>query len=261
MRSRACCSGSKERTASVSELRIETFFTFAGRTIGPDVRPEKAVRPARKSAKPPRSRRSVSVFARARPSVSPVNMWCIVGCDPDVGGALAVITGHDVGSIQTARIFECPTKTEMVNHRQRKFCFISERYTPVRLSRRARSLARSLPHRALKSRFLRPRHLHLIPPPPGVVPPSTESSSSEVPSSDDSPAPETGSAPCATSARVSSSEEGCRRSARAAAHFTRALQAGPTVMRLATARAANCDEAKLRSEEESGRSGRSGRSG
>jgi hypothetical protein len=29
-------------------------------------------------------------------------------------------------------------------------------------------------------------------------------------------------------------------------------------MRLATARAANCDEAKLRSEEESGRSGRSG---
>jgi hypothetical protein len=36
------------------------------------------------------------------------------------------------------------------------------------------------------------------------------------------------------------------------------LQAGPTVMRLATARAANCDEAKLRSEEESGRSGRSG---
>ncbi len=185
-------------------------------------------------------------------------MWCIVGCDPDVGGALAVITGHDVGSIQTVRIFECPTKTEMVNHRQRKFCFISERYTPVRLSRRARSLARSLPHRALKSRFLRPRHLHLIPPPPGVVPPSTESSSSEVPSSDDSPAPETGSAPSAISARVSSSEEGCRRSARAAAHFARALQAGPTVMRLATARAANCDEAKLRSEEESGRSGRSG---
>ena len=163
-------------------------------------------------------------------------MWCIVGCDPGVGGALAVITGHDVGSIQTVRIFECPTKTEMVNHRQRKFCFISERYTPVRLSRRARSLARSLPHRALKSRFLRPRHLHLIPPPPGVVPPSTESSSSEVPSSDDSPAPETGSAPCAISARVSSSEEVCRRSSDAA---RAASDAGPTVMLLVTARAAN----------------------
>ena len=63
---------------------------------------------------------------------------------------------------------------------------------PVRLSRRARSLARSLPLRALKSRFLRPRHLHLLPPPPGVLPPSTESSSSEVPSSDDSSAPEHG---------------------------------------------------------------------
>ncbi len=50
----------------------------------------------------------------------------------------------------------------------------------------------------------------------------------------------------------------CRRSARAAARFARASQTGPTVMRLATARAANCDEAKLRSEEESGRSGRSG---
>ena len=73
-----------------------------------------------------------------------------------------------------------------------KFCFISERHTPVHLSRRARSLARSLPLRALKSRFLRPRHLHLLPSPPGIVPPSTESSSSEVPSSDDSSAPEHG---------------------------------------------------------------------
>ena len=50
-------------------------------------------------------------------------------------------------------------------------------------------------------------------------------------------------------------EEVCRRSARAAARLARASQAGPTVMRLATARAVNCDEAKLRSEEESGRSG------
>ena len=58
--------------------------------------------------------------------------------------------------------------------------------------------------------------------------------------------------------RSSSSEEVCRRSARAAACFARTSQAGPTVMRLATARAANCDETKLRSEEESGRSGRSG---
>ena len=39
------------------------------------------------------------------------------------------------------------------------------------------------------------------------------------------------------------------------ARFARASQAGPTVMRLATVRAANGDEAKLRSEEESGRSG------
>ena len=47
-------------------------------------------------------------------------MWCIVGCDPDVGGALAVITGDDLGCVDTVRIFDCPTKTEMVNHRHRK---------------------------------------------------------------------------------------------------------------------------------------------
>jgi len=47
-------------------------------------------------------------------------MWCIVGCDPDVGGALAVITSHDVGIVDTERIFDCPTKTVMVNHRRRK---------------------------------------------------------------------------------------------------------------------------------------------
>ena len=128
---------------------------------------------------------------------------------------------------------------------------------PVRLSRRARSLARSLPLRALKSRFLRPRHLHLLPPPPGVVPPSTESSPSEVPSS--RPPPSTGSAPGAISARVSSSEEVCTSPARAAARFARAASENePTVMRLATARAANLGAAKLRSKRKSGRSGRSG---
>lgn len=47
-------------------------------------------------------------------------MWCIVGCDPDVGGALAVITGHDVGFVDTVRIFDCPTQTVMVNRRPRK---------------------------------------------------------------------------------------------------------------------------------------------
>ena len=60
------------------------------------------------------------------------------------------------------------------------------------------------------------------------------------------------SAPCAIFARFSSSEEVCRRASNAARV---ASEAGPTVMRLATARVANCDEAKLRSEEESGRSG------
>ena len=46
-------------------------------------------------------------------------MWCIVGCDPGVGGALAVITGHDIGCVDKVRIFDCPTKTEMVNDRHR----------------------------------------------------------------------------------------------------------------------------------------------
>lgn len=30
-------------------------------------------------------------------------MWCIVWCDPDVGGALAVITGHGVGIAHVRR--------------------------------------------------------------------------------------------------------------------------------------------------------------
>ena len=47
-------------------------------------------------------------------------MWCIVGSDPDVGGALAVITGHNVGFVDTVRIFDCPTQTVMVNRRPRK---------------------------------------------------------------------------------------------------------------------------------------------
>ena len=47
-------------------------------------------------------------------------MWCIVGCDPDVGGALAVITGHNVGFVDTVRIFDCPTQTVMVNRRPRE---------------------------------------------------------------------------------------------------------------------------------------------
>jgi len=32
----------------------------------------------------------------------------------------AVITGDDVGCVDTVRIFDCPTKTEMVNHRHRE---------------------------------------------------------------------------------------------------------------------------------------------
>ena len=44
-------------------------------------------------------------------------MWCVVGCDPDVRGALAVIIGNEVGIAQTVRIFVCPTRTVMVNHR------------------------------------------------------------------------------------------------------------------------------------------------
>ena len=47
-------------------------------------------------------------------------MWCIVSCDPDVGGALAVITGHDVGFVDTVRISDCPTQTVIVNRRPRK---------------------------------------------------------------------------------------------------------------------------------------------
>jgi hypothetical protein len=46
-------------------------------------------------------------------------MWCIVGCDPDVGGALAVITGDDVGNVETVRIFDCPTKPVDVNGKAR----------------------------------------------------------------------------------------------------------------------------------------------
>ena len=46
-------------------------------------------------------------------------MWCIVGCDPDVGGALAVITGDDAGNVETVRIFDCPTKPVDVNGKAR----------------------------------------------------------------------------------------------------------------------------------------------
>ena len=46
-------------------------------------------------------------------------MWCIVGCDPDVGGALAVITFDDVGNVQTVMIFDCPTKPVDVNGKAR----------------------------------------------------------------------------------------------------------------------------------------------
>ena len=46
-------------------------------------------------------------------------MRCIVGCDPDVGGALAVITSDDVGNVDTVRIFDCPTKPVDVNGKAR----------------------------------------------------------------------------------------------------------------------------------------------
>ena len=109
---------------------------------------------------------------------------------------------------------------------------------------------------ALKSRFARPRDFHSLPPPPGVAPPSTSPSSDDDESSSDDSPPETRSAPCAISKRVSSTVEVCRRSARAAARSARASsEAGPTVMRLATARAANWGAAKLRSKRKSGRSG------
>ena len=46
-------------------------------------------------------------------------MRCIVGCDPDVGGALAVITFDDVGNVDTVMIFDCPTKPVDVNGKAR----------------------------------------------------------------------------------------------------------------------------------------------
>ena len=46
-------------------------------------------------------------------------MRCIVGCDPDVGGALAVIAGDDVGNVDTVMIFDCPTKPVDVNGKAR----------------------------------------------------------------------------------------------------------------------------------------------
>ena len=46
-------------------------------------------------------------------------MRCIVGCDPDVGGALAVITSDDVGNVDTVRIFDYPTKPVDVNGKAR----------------------------------------------------------------------------------------------------------------------------------------------
>jgi len=74
-----------------------------------------SVRPARKSANRPSLRARDDRFHFSRAGVrafppSSVNMWCIVGCDPDVGGALAVITGQDVRSVDTVSIFDCPTK-------------------------------------------------------------------------------------------------------------------------------------------------------
>lgn len=46
-------------------------------------------------------------------------MWSIVRCDPDVGGALAVITGHNVGIVNTVRTFDCQTKLVGINSKSR----------------------------------------------------------------------------------------------------------------------------------------------
>ena len=91
----------------------------SGRTSGPInpfVRPENRPTDLRLVVRFQFSPRAVRAF----PTFRSVIMWCIVGCDPDVGGALAVITGHDIGCVDTVRIFDCPTKTEMVNHRHRE---------------------------------------------------------------------------------------------------------------------------------------------
>ena len=69
----------------------------SGRTAGPKkpfVRPENRPTDLRLVDRFQFSPRAVRAF----PTFRSVIMWCIVGCDPDVGGALAVITGHDVGS-------------------------------------------------------------------------------------------------------------------------------------------------------------------
>mmetsp|Transcript_10355 Transcript_10355/g.44069 ORF Transcript_10355/g.44069 Transcript_10355/m.44069 type:complete len:83 (-) Transcript_10355:420-668(-) len=51
-------------------------------------------------------------------------MWCIVGCDPDVGGALDVFTGDDAGNVETVRIIDCPTKPVDVNGKARTRVFV-----------------------------------------------------------------------------------------------------------------------------------------
>ena len=90
----------------------------SGRTSGPKkpfVRPENRPTDLRLVDRFQFSPRAVRAFLTFRSVI----MWCIVGCDPDVGGARAVITGHDVGFVDTARIFDCPTQTLMVNRRPR----------------------------------------------------------------------------------------------------------------------------------------------
>ena len=119
-------SDSGPRTAVSQRAMASNFFHLRG----PDDLAGRSARTSRSSG-PRIARPTFSLdfgssfprfsYPRARPSVSSssVNMWCIVGCDPDVGGALAVITGDDVGNVELVRIFDCPTKPVDVNGRAR----------------------------------------------------------------------------------------------------------------------------------------------
>ena len=89
----------------------------SGRTSGPEKSGLARNRPTIRSPRPAAS----SSFRRARPSVSfLISCGASLGVTRTSGGALAVITGHDVGHISTVRIFNCPTKTVLVNRRLRK---------------------------------------------------------------------------------------------------------------------------------------------
>ena len=114
------------------------FIFFQSRGNGPSGRTSSPKNPFVRPENRPNDLRLVDQFqfspraVRAFPTFRSVIMWCTVGCDPDVGGALAVITGHDVGLADTVRIFDCPTQTVMVNRRPRKRMYIDGMVALVR---------------------------------------------------------------------------------------------------------------------------------